>query len=120
MASPTRATSPQDLAEQYADRWVIYRDLSRDCTHDVWVAEPRHPADGTGEKITADDLGSLAEQLRFEELAAQYAGRFTIYQGARPNNGYVTWVAAPCADGPRIFALDIETLACRLQHVVGA
>jgi hypothetical protein len=65
MASPSSATRPEDLSAQYADRWVIYRDLCRDGTHDEWVAEARDPVDGR--RITADDIPSLAEQLAAAE-----------------------------------------------------
>jgi hypothetical protein len=67
MASPSSVTRPEDLSAQYADRWVIYRDLCPDGTHDEWVAEPRHPGRGVPAKITADDIPSLAGKLAAAE-----------------------------------------------------
>jgi hypothetical protein len=52
-----------EVSTRYGGRWVIYRDLCPDGTHDEWVAEPRQPADGVRRRITADDIDSLAEQL---------------------------------------------------------
>src|SRR5256885_12416086 len=68
MASRSSATRPEDLSAQYADKWVIYRDLCPDGTHDEWVAEARDPADGR--KITADDIDVLAERLAAETSQA--------------------------------------------------
>lgn len=66
-AAPERSARPEDVAAKYAGRWVIYRDLCRDGTHDEWVAEPRYPGRGTPAKITADDIPSLADKLAAAE-----------------------------------------------------
>jgi hypothetical protein len=67
MTSPDPMARPAEISAQYAARWVIYRDLCRDGTHDEWVAEPRHPRGYAPEKITADDIEALAEQLAAAE-----------------------------------------------------
>lgn len=60
-------TRPEEVAAQYADKWVIYRELHPSGTHGEWIAEPRQPADGVPEKITAGDIESLAEKLATAE-----------------------------------------------------
>lgn len=57
-----------EVSARYADRWVIYRGLCPDGTHDEWVAEPRQRPDGSPDKITADDIDALAEQLAAAEM----------------------------------------------------
>lgn len=56
-----------------------------------------------------------------EELAARYAGRWTIYRESAPGGAGGQWVAGSCeprARGPeRITAADVDGLAEQLAKV---
>lgn len=56
---PTRS---EELAAQYANRYIIYRELHEDGTHGNWVADPHHPDED--ERLTARVIEHLAEQLQ--------------------------------------------------------
>lgn len=56
---------PEDLAERYAGRWVIYRKVCKDGTGGDWVASPCHPA--------KDNLLSAASTERLAELLRRAA-----------------------------------------------
>jgi hypothetical protein len=67
MTSPDPMARMAQVSARYAARWVIYRDLCPDGTHDEWVAEPRRRVDGMPGRVTADDIDALAERLAAAE-----------------------------------------------------
>jgi hypothetical protein len=59
--------TPKELAARYAGRWAIYRESAVDGAGGQWVAGSCDPHAHGPEKITADDIESLAEQLAAAE-----------------------------------------------------
>lgn len=55
--------TPEELAAQYAGRWTIYRESALDGSGGRWVAGSCDPRADGPERITADDVDALAEQL---------------------------------------------------------
>lgn len=120
MASPCSATRPEDLSAQYADRWVIYRDLSRDGTHDEWVAEARQPVGGVHAKVTADDIGSLAEHLLLQDLREAWAPQWCVWRSRGSDGEPNCWCATRRGEGREMSQTLMADTADELKQALAS